>query len=134
MHVSKGVQLADGLIGVDSPDKNHSEYKNFMNFKKNAVILDKYSNCMTEGLTLGRSTAFITAVMCEMLRAYTVKSTRPATETFRGNPYMHIACLVSFLATVSLTIIPGVKEIFKLDTPAWFYYFISFVFAFGCML
>lgn len=31
-----------------------------------------------------------------------------------------------------LTIIPGVKQIFYLDTPQWFYYFIAFIFAFGC--
>merc|ERR1712205_180251 len=69
-----------------------------------------------------------------MLRAYTVKSTENAVSTFRRNPYMHVACLISFLATVSLTIIPGVMEVFKLGTPRWFYYLISFGFAFGCML
>jgi len=77
-HISKGVQLADGLIGVDSPDANHPNYTDFKKFKDNAVILGKYDNCMAEGLTLGRSTSFITAVMCEMLRAYTVRSIDPA--------------------------------------------------------
>merc|ERR1712032_347835 len=48
------------------------------------------------------------------------------------NKWMHLACGVSFLLTVSLTFIPGIKEIFKLDNPAWFYYFISFIFAFAC--
>jgi len=91
-------------------------------------------NCMREGMVLGRSTAFITAVMCEMLRAYTVKSSRPAYETFFRNRVMHLACGISFFCTVALTFIPGVKKIFKLDTPALFFYFIAFVFAFGCML
>merc|ERR1712039_508359 len=76
----------------------------------------------------------ITAVMCEMLRAYTVKSTRPAHETFFRNRTMHFACFISFFFTVSLTLIPGVKEIFKLDTPQWFFYCIAFAFAFGCAL
>merc|ERR1712032_477403 len=91
-------------------------------------------NCMREGMVLGRSTAFITAVMCEMLRAYTVKSSRPAYETFFRNRVMHLACGISFFCTVALTFIPGVKDIFKLDTPAFFFYCIAFIFAFGCML
>merc|ERR1712139_180086 len=121
-----------GLIGVDSPDSNHSGYQAFKDFKKEAIILDKYSNCMAEGLTLGRSTSFITAVMCEMLRAYTVRSIDPAVYVFNRNKWMHFACLFSFTMTLLLTIIPGVKEIFYLDTPEWFYYFIAFVFASGC--
>merc|ERR1711907_726098 len=132
VHVSKGVQLADGLVGVDSPDKDHPEYKNFMKMKQNAKILKKYDNCMAEGLTLGRSTSFITAVMCEMLRAYTVRSTDAAISVVNRNPWMHFACGFSFTMTVLLTIIPGIKDIFYLDTPEWFYYFIAFIFAFGC--
>merc|ERR1711939_458649 len=108
------------------------EYKNFMKLKQNAKILKKYDNCMAEGLTLGRSTSFITAVMCEMLRAYTVRSTDPAVYVVNRNPWMHFACGFSFTMTVLLTIIPGVKDIFYLDTPQWFYYFIAFIFAFGC--
>merc|ERR1719238_759579 len=33
-----------------------------------------------------------------------------------------------------LTIIPGVKYVFKLETPEWFFYFIAMGFAFGCMI
>jgi hypothetical protein len=131
-HVSKGVQLADGLIGVDSPNSNHTGYQAFKDFKKEAVILDKYSTCRAEGLTLGRSTSFITAVMCEMLRAYTVRSIDPAVYVFNRNKWMHFACLFSFTMTLLLTIIPGIKQIFYLDTPDWFYYFIAFIFAAGC--
>jgi magnesium-transporting ATPase (P-type) len=132
MHVSKGVQIVPGLIGVDSPDESHPQYQAFKDFKKNAKKLDKKMNCMATGLTLGRSTSFITAVMCEMLRAYTVRSIEPAVYVFNRNKWMHIACLFSFTMTLLLTIIPGVKEIFYLDTPQWFYYFIAFIFAFGC--
>jgi len=102
-------------------------------FKEEAKKIND-DNCMVEGIKLGRSTAFITAVMCEMLRAYTVRSIRPAIEVFNRNKSMHIACLVSFCATCSLTLIPGVMDIFKLGTPRWFYYFIAFVFAFCCMV
>merc|ERR1712019_154411 len=104
-----------------------------LRFKANAPNIME-DNCMKEGITLGRSTAFITAVMCEMLRAYTVKSLRPAHETFFRNNMMHLACSISFLFTVSLTIIPGVREIFKLLTPRWFFYKIAFIFAFANMV
>merc|ERR1712194_679264 len=100
-------------------------------FKASAPNIVK-DNCMKEGITLGRSVAFITAVMCEMLRAYTVRSTRPAWEVFNRNKWMHLACSISFICTVSLTLLPGVKTIFKLDTPDWWFCFLSFLFAFGC--
>merc|ERR1711998_459218 len=132
IHVSKGVQIVPGLIGVDSPDESHPNYQQFVEFKKKAKKLAKEENCMAEGLTLGRSTSFITAVMCEMLRAYTVRSIEPAVYVFNRNKWLHAACLFSFTMTLLLTIIPGVKEIFYLDTPQWFYYFIAFVFASGC--
>jgi len=83
---------------------------------------------------LGRSTSFITAVMCEMLRAYTVASTRPLWETWNANFYMHIACSFSFVATMLLTIIPGVKYVFHLETPRLFLYAIAFMFAVATMV
>jgi hypothetical protein len=88
---------------------------------------------MMEGLTLGRSVSFITAVMCEMLRAYTVRSLQPVWEVWNRNKIMHGACASSFLLTVSLTLIPGVKKLFALGTPDWFYYGVAFVFALGSM-
>jgi hypothetical protein len=124
--VSRAVQITPGKLASDAEDDASKE------FKKYAPLVQ--DNCMTEGIKYGRSTSFITAVMCEMLRAYTVKSVSPAHETFFRNNYMHIGCLVSFAATVSLTLLPGVKEVFHLDTPLWFYYFIAFIFAFACML
>jgi hypothetical protein len=143
-HVSKGIMLAGresndlleppiitGLVGVESPTQDHPDYEAFKEFKKKAKKLGKKENCMAEGLTLGRSTSFITAVMCEMLRAYTVRSIDPACSVLNRNKWMHIACSFSFTMTVLLTIIPGVKEIFYLGTPQWFYYFIAFCFAFG---
>eukprot|EP00747_Dinoflagellata_sp_TGD_P095372 gnl/TRDRNA2_/TRDRNA2_166452_c0_seq2.p1 gnl/TRDRNA2_/TRDRNA2_166452_c0~~gnl/TRDRNA2_/TRDRNA2_166452_c0_seq2.p1 ORF type:complete len:1111 (+),score=220.24 gnl/TRDRNA2_/TRDRNA2_166452_c0_seq2:146-3478(+) len=127
MFVSMSVQITPGKLAHDEHDDA------MLAFKENApnIVQD---NCMKEGITLGRSTAFITAVMCEMLRAYTVRSNRPAWEVFNRNNMMHLACGISFVCTVSLTLIPGVKKIFKLATPEFFYYFISFIFAFACML
>merc|ERR1712048_934224 len=125
--VSKDVMITPGKLATDAPDEA------VLAFKANAPNLVE-DNCMKEGITLGRSTAFITAVMCEMLRAYTVKSIKPAHTTFFRNNMMHLACSISFVLTVSLTFIPVVKGIFKLDTPAWFFYKLAFVFAFGNML
>merc|ERR1711959_57506 len=70
--------------------------------------------------------------MCEMLRAYTVRSIEPAVYVFNRNKWLHAACIFSLICTLLLTVIPGVKQIFYLDTPQWFYYFIAFCFAFGC--
>jgi magnesium-transporting ATPase (P-type) len=124
---SKEVFIVPMKRATDLPDAA------VLNFKAVAKNIQE-DNCMKDGIVLGRSTSFITAVMCEMLRAYTVKSTEPAHTVFRRNPTMPVACAISFLATVSLTVIPGVKKIFTLDNPAWFYYLIAFAFAFGCFL
>jgi magnesium-transporting ATPase (P-type) len=126
IYVSEDVMIVPGKTATDPPNAESEA------FKARATQIE--DNCMTDGIKLGRSTAFITAVMCEMLRAYTVKSTEPAHKTFFRNSIMHIACLISFGCTVSLTFLPGIKDIFKLDNPTWFYYLVAFAFAFGCML
>merc|ERR1712137_438279 len=102
-------------------------------FKKNATNLVE-GNCMIDGIVYGRSTSFITAVMCEMLRAYTVASTRPLWETWNANGFMHLACSFSFVATMLLTIIPGVKTIFHLKTPNFYLYVIALGFALMTMV
>lgn len=132
LHVSKGVQIVPGHIGAGALPADATLRQQFLDFKKTAKKLDD-SNCMMSGLTKGRSVSFITAVMCEMLRAYTVRSLQPAHEVWNRNWQMHLACSISFVLTVSLTFIPGVKELFKLDYPGWFYYFIAFIFALGSM-
>merc|ERR1712217_912718 len=50
------------------------------------------------------------------------------------NKLMHLACSFSFLATMLLTIIPGVKTVFHLETPRWFFYAIAFFFALATMV
>jgi len=130
LHVSTGVQIIEGHIAAGKLPEDPAKRAEFLEFKKTAPRLDS-TNCMTHGLVLGRSVSFITAVMCEMLRAYTVRSLQPAHQVWNRNWIMHFACLSSFLLTVSLTFIPGVKELFKLDAPEWFYYGVAFCFAFG---
>jgi hypothetical protein len=138
LHVSEGVQIVPGFIAAGEPPQanfllSHGyTSQDYMDFKASAKKLDE-TNCMMEGLTLGRSVSFITAVMCEMLRAYTVRSLAPATSVWNRTWAMHFACITSFLLTVSLTLIPGVKKLFALGTPDWFYYGVAFVFALGSM-
>merc|ERR1712048_575591 len=131
LHVSTGVQIVPGHIAAGVLPAGEKLKQDFLNFKKNAKRLK--TNCMSEGLTLGRSVSFITAVMCEMLRAYTVRSVEPVHKVWNRNWITHFACASSFLLTISLTFIPGVKELFKLGMPNWFYYLIAFIFALGSL-
>lgn len=132
LHVSEGVQIIPGYIAAGEPPLDFAPRLEFESFKRTAQPLDD-TNCMMEGLKLGRSVSFITAVMCEMLRAYTVRSTLPVYEVWNRNWIMHAACSSSFLLTCSLTFIPGVKDLFKLGTPDWFFYGIAFIFALGSL-
>jgi len=131
LHVSKGVQIVPGYYAAQDMPPEGQLRDEFLEFKRTATRLE--DNCMMEGLTLGRSVSFITAVMCEMLRAYTVRSLEPVWKVWNRTWQMHAACTSSFLLTVSLTFIPGVKDLFKLGTPAGFYYLIAFIFALGSM-
>merc|ERR1719160_1056885 len=90
------------------------------------------STCVEQGIKWGRTTSFMCAVMCEMMRAYTVKSVKPFYETFLRNPWMHAACTVSFLLTLFVTLVPGVQDIFRLNNPEWYCYFIAVALALGC--
>jgi len=132
MHVSTGVQIVPGYIAAGALPEDQDLRNQFLAFKRDAQRLGE-DNCMMKGLTLGRSVSFITAVMCEMLRAYTVRSLQPVWQVWNRTWVMHFACASSFLLTVSLTFIPGVKGLFKLDTPDWFFYAVAFVFALGSM-
>merc|ERR1719502_559629 len=58
------------------------------------------ANCLANGVKKGRTMSFVTAVYCEMMRAYTVKSNRPAVFTFLTNGWMHIACTISAVLTL----------------------------------
>lgn len=88
--------------------------------------------CVEQGIKWGRTTSFMCAVMCEMMRAYTVKSVKPVYEVFLRNPWMHAACTVSFLLTLFVTLVPGVQDIFRLNNPEWYCYFIAVALALGC--
>jgi magnesium-transporting ATPase (P-type) len=73
--------------------------------------------CSSYGTTLGRTQTFISAVYCEMMRAYTVRcapgdgSNPPwAWEVFNRNWTLHIACQISFWSTIAVTLIPWLNK------------------------
>jgi len=93
------------------------------------------NNCMAQGTMNGRTVSFTTAVYCEMLRAYTVKSNLPAYKTFFRNNWMHLACTISAVLTIFVSICPGLStQIFRLNLIDGYLYAISIAFAFLCML
>jgi hypothetical protein len=92
-------------------------------------------NCMADGTRSGRTVSFTTAVYCEMLRAYTVKSDDPVFLTFFRNNWMHLACGISAVATVAVSLIPWVNDVvFDLNIVPFFLYAIAIAFAFLCVL
>jgi hypothetical protein len=92
-------------------------------------------NCMADGVRSGRTVSFTTAVYCEMLRAYTVKSDSPVFVTFFRNNWMHLACGISAILTIAVSIIPGVNSvIFSLNVLHLFLYGMAIGFALLCVI
>jgi hypothetical protein len=93
------------------------------------------ANCMADGVRNGRTVSFTTAVYCEMLRAYTVKSDDPAFLTFFRNNWMHLACTISAVMTIAVSFIPILNtDIFRLNRISPQLYAIALAFAFLCMI
>jgi len=92
--------------------------------------------CAAKGSRLGRTQAFITAVYCEMMRAYTVRcapgdGTNPPWmwEVFMRNWWIHFACTISFWLTILVTVIPGLNNtLFLLRAPPFPAYLIAIAF------
>lgn len=91
-------------------------------------------SCAAHGSKLGRAQAFITAVLCEMMRAYTVRcapgdGTDPPWmwSVFNRNPMMHVACFISFAMTMLFTAVPYLKQVLSVTTPPFWSYCIAIV-------
>jgi hypothetical protein len=91
-------------------------------------------NCIAMGVRKGRTMSFTTAVYAEMLRAYTVKSTRPVFSVFFSNNWMHLACTISAVLTIAVSYIPGLNTIMKLTEIAAWQLLLAIAFAFGVMV
>ncbi|EDO07356.1 HAD ATPase P-type IC family protein [Babesia bovis T2Bo] len=88
-----------------------------------------YFDITARKTTQARTMSFITAVWCEMLRAYTVRSWDYFFNVFNRNPWMHIACGISATATFIATILPNFSKIMHLVSLAWWQYLIAIGFA-----
>lgn len=84
-----------------------------------------YQDVSARGSRLARTQSFITAVWCEMLRAYTVRSWEWVWDVFNRNPWMHFACSTSATLTTLVTIVPGITYVFSTATLAWWQYLLA---------
>ncbi|KAK1935987.1 putative P-type ATPase4 [Babesia divergens] len=84
--------------------------------------------------TQARTMSFVTAVWCEMLRAYTVRSWDYFYEVFNRNPSMHVACSISATATLVATVIPKFNKIMHLVSLPWWQYLLAIGFAFVTLI
>lgn len=92
------------------------------------LMSSSYYDVGSRGSRMGRTCSFVTAVWCEMLRAYTVRTWDWFFLVFNRNPWMHLACSISASLTSLITIIPGISSVFSTAPLPWWLYF----FAIGC--
>ncbi|VWU53283.1 non-SERCA-type Ca2+ -transporting P-ATPase, partial [Hepatocystis sp. ex Piliocolobus tephrosceles] len=86
------------------------------------TIPRSYEDVTALGSKRGRTMAFITAVWCEMLRAYTVRSWEPFYKVFNRNMWMHLACSISATLTFFATSIPGITDVLNTTCLYWWQY------------
>eukprot|EP00921_Rhytidocystis_pertsovi_P021390 GHVQ01034169.1.p1 GENE.GHVQ01034169.1~~GHVQ01034169.1.p1 ORF type:complete len:1339 (-),score=193.81 GHVQ01034169.1:3291-7307(-) len=103
--------MPDGLVPVDGTDGD----------PVGAAPLD-YMTVSARGSRIARTQSFITAVWCEMLRAYTVRSWEWIWVVFNRNPWMHFACSLSATLTTLVTVVPGIMYVFSTTTLMWWQY------------
>uniref|UniRef100_A0A0G4HGD6 P-type sodium-transporting ATPase4 n=1 Tax=Chromera velia CCMP2878 TaxID=1169474 RepID=A0A0G4HGD6_9ALVE len=86
--------------------------------------------CSKTGSLKGRTIAFVCAVCCEILRAYTVRSWTWAWEVFNRNMWLHAAAAFSGSLTILITLIPGLNSVFSATALEWWMYFFAIAWAF----
>jgi len=99
------------------------------------------SACSPNGALKGRTFAFVAAVYCEMMRAYTVRCA-PGTgmypqwmwQVLNRNPWMHFACTISFWSTIAVTLIPTVTDAFHTHPLPFFAYVCAIMFPVGNLI
>ncbi|VTZ75338.1 P-type ATPase HAD superfamily, subfamily IC [Plasmodium yoelii] len=88
----------------------------------NGTFNKHFEDISSKGSKRGRTIAFISAVWCEMLRAYTVRSWEPFYKVFNRNMWMHLACSISATMTFLATCIPGITAILNTTCLLWWQY------------
>ncbi|GAW82852.1 P-type ATPase4 [Plasmodium gonderi] len=81
-----------------------------------------FEDVASKGSKRGRTMAFISAIWCEMLRAYTVRSWEPFYKVFNRNMWMHLACSISATMTFLSTCIPGITSVLNTTCLLWWQY------------
>eukprot|EP00915_Cephaloidophora_sp_WS-2016_P011999 GHVH01017459.1.p1 GENE.GHVH01017459.1~~GHVH01017459.1.p1 ORF type:complete len:1279 (+),score=199.22 GHVH01017459.1:194-4030(+) len=92
------------------------------------VFHDNWSTALSSKKATTMS--FLTAVYCESLRAYTVRSWEPFWFQFNSNPWLHITFTASFVGTLCITGIPGVNTVFGSYNVSWWQYLFGLFWAF----
>ncbi|CAA9990158.1 P-type ATPase, putative [Plasmodium knowlesi strain H] len=98
------------------------------------VFRKNFEDVASKGSKRGRTMAFISAVWCEMLRAYTVRSWEPFYKVFNRNMWMHLACSISATLTFLSTCIPGITSVLNTTCLLWWQYLLGISWALLNML
>ncbi|CRG95888.1 non-SERCA-type Ca2+-transporting P-ATPase, putative [Plasmodium gallinaceum] len=94
------------------------------------ILKKGFEDIASRGSKRGRTMAFISAVWCEMLRAYTVRSWEPFYSVFNRNMWMHLACSISATLTFLSTCIPGITSVLNTTCLLWWQYILAILWAF----
>merc|ERR1712151_1185537 len=129
-------QFAAQLKEMYEANNNETTYAEFLKKENDGHHGYAADSCSAKGSRYGRTQAFITAVYCEMMRAYTVRcapgdGTNPPWmwEVFFRNKWIHIACSISFWLTIAITLIPWISDlVFSLYAPPFLSYLIAIAF------
>ncbi len=82
------------------------------------VLFSYYYGLSRYNLEVGRTYAFVTMIMCELLRAYTARSEKLTIFKIGvfSNKNMNLASVVSFVLLLVVLIIPSLRSIFSIST------------------
>lgn len=127
--------MQDGCSGDLTLDENgwcrpkDNKTSDGYNDELEGILKKGFEDVTAKGSKRGRTMAFISAVWCEMLRAYTVRSWEPFYKVFNRNMWMHLACSISATLTFLSTCIPGITSILNTTCLLWWQYLLAIFWA-----
>lgn len=135
IHPNIRQMMAKGCTGNLEADKYHwcmpknNARASSKDDKIEGTLPKGYEDVAARGSKRGRTMAFITAVWCEMLRAYTVRSWKPFYSVFNRNMWMHLACSLSATLTFLVTCTPGISYVLRTSCLLWWQYVLAVLWA-----
>lgn len=135
VHPELRLRMQDGCSGDLTPDENgwcrpkDNKTSDGYNDELEGILKKGFEDVTAKGSKRGRTMAFISAVWCEMLRAYTVRSWEPFYKVFNRNMWMHLACSISATLTFLSTCIPGITSILNTTCLLWWQYLLAIFWA-----